>query len=151
MIETTSAVELIDALRTVVRVSRGAKPAPHPSDLATAAASLLTLLDREGEQRLGRLACLLSVDPSVVSRQVAALGRAGLVDRRPDPLDGRAQLLAITDQGRDALARYHGEWIGWLVRALDGWRDEDIRALTAGLRRLERDVTQAYTPPSPVG
>lgn len=151
MIGTTSAVELIDALRTLVRLGRSAKPAAHPSDLAASAASLLTLLTREGDQRLGQLACRLAVDPSVASRQVAALDRAGLVDRRPDPLDRRAQLLAITDRGREALDRYHRERLDWLVGALDGWQDEEIRALTAALRRLEHDVIRAHPTPSPVG
>jgi DNA-binding MarR family transcriptional regulator len=52
---------------------------------------------------------------------VARLAAAGLVERGPDPTDGRATLVSITTAGRDYLAERHA------VRA---------RMVAAQLRRL---------------
>ena len=53
----------------------------------------------DGPHRSNALAEAAHSDPSTVSRQVAALVRIGYVERRPDPADGRACLLAATDEG----------------------------------------------------
>src|SRR4051794_30292364 len=62
-------------------------------DLPSFGWALLVPLERDGEQRCSALAAQAGVDVSVVSRQVAALERAGYVERRPDPEDGRASLI----------------------------------------------------------
>src|SRR4051795_392117 len=66
--------------------------------------TLLVPLERDGEQRCSALAAHAGVDVSVASRQLAALERSGHVVRRPDPQDGRASLLSLTQTGADALA-----------------------------------------------
>src|SRR4051795_5982729 len=68
-------------------------------DLPSFGWTLLVPLEREGEQRCSTLAARAGVDVSVVSRQVAALERAGYVERRPDPRDGRASLFRNTPVG----------------------------------------------------
>jgi len=55
--------------------------------------------------RLSDLAEVLHTDLSTVSRQVQAAERAGLVERRPDPSDGRASRVYLTAGGRAALER----------------------------------------------
>ena len=67
------------------------------------------------------------VDVSVASRQLAVLERAGYVERRPDPRDGRASLLRLTAAGRRrarrAPARCAREWaLAALVRLGRGRR-----------------------------
>jgi len=95
VITTATANELMDVLRTIVRASRsGRQLLPLEEDLPGWTVAVLSLLAREGEQRLGAVATHLEVDPSVASRQVAALEQLGLVLRRSDPADRRAQLLA---------------------------------------------------------
>lgn len=64
---------------------------PHP-----AAAPLLVDLAKHGESRLSELARRRMVDDSVISRQIAELTAAGLVDRRPAPEDGRGALLSVS-------------------------------------------------------
>ena len=49
---------------------------------------------------------MLCADPSTVSRQVASLVKAGLVERQADPDDGRASILVPTELGR-AKVREH--------------------------------------------
>jgi DNA-binding MarR family transcriptional regulator len=147
VIASTTAADLIEALRTIVRTGRGTRQAALFGELPGASVTTLVALDRHGEQRMGELAERLCVDPSVVSRQVATLARSGFVARRPDPIDGRAQLLGITDAGRDAIARYRGERIAWVARALEEWDDDEAHHLVASLHRLADDLRQ--TAPAP--
>ena len=143
MIASTTAADLVDALRTAVRTGRATRQAAAFGELPGSSATTLAVLERDGEQRLGHLAERLAVDPSVMSRQVAALTRAGLAARRPDPVDGRAQLLCITAAGCDALDRYRSEWVAWVAQALGGWNDNDAQDLVAALHRLTHDLRQA--------
>lgn len=72
-------------------------------DLPSSGWSHLVPLERDGDQRCSALAALAGVDVSVASRQLAVPERSGYVERRPDPLDGRASLLRLTPAGADAL------------------------------------------------
>lgn len=60
---------------------------------------LLHTLACAGPSRVTMLAATVHSDPSTVSRQAAHLVEMGLVERRADPGDGRASLLALTDAG----------------------------------------------------
>ena len=72
-------------------------------DVEWSAHVVLKCLQNEGPLRAGALADCIHSDPSTVSRQVAALVKDGLLERRADPDDGRASLLVLTD-GRDRRA-----------------------------------------------
>jgi DNA-binding MarR family transcriptional regulator len=143
VITAATADELLDVLRAIVRASRVAKLAPESEDMPGWQVSLLALLAREGEQRLGHVAAHLEVDPSVVSRQVAALEQHGLVTRRPDPADGRAQLLAVSEAGLAALDVYRDLRARWVSEALDGWDDAEVAHLSARLQQLVTDLHSA--------
>jgi DNA-binding MarR family transcriptional regulator len=67
--------------------------------------SVLGTLGVKGPMRPGVLAAHLQVGAPVMSRQVAALAADGLLERRPDPADGRAELVSLTDAGRARLLR----------------------------------------------
>lgn len=95
--------------------------ADHPDAVERAAYILLVHLVKDGPQRAGTLAESVYSDPSTISRQVAQLVRLGLVERTADPEDGRATLLAATDEGRrvfeenrrnrnERIAGLMGEW-----------------------------------------
>lgn len=95
--------ELVDALSGLLRVWRNAgRQLPDHTTMA-----LLQLVGhlRDGEHRLGEIADRRGVDQSVVSRQIGELQARGLVCRRPDPSDGRAQLVRLTAAGEQLLAR----------------------------------------------
>lgn len=68
-------------------------------DTDAAATFLLIDLVKHGPRRASDLAGQYNADPSTVSRQVAALVKAGLVRRTADPDDGRASILVPTDKG----------------------------------------------------
>lgn len=72
--------------------------------ISLAGARTLSTLDREGPHRLTDLAILEQVAQPSMSALVARLEAQGLVERRPDPGDGRLVIVSITDHGR-ALVR----------------------------------------------
>src|SRR5947209_6320552 len=116
-----------------------------PQGLDTAAFSLLFTLVRCGPKRQGELAEQALLDPSTVSRHVAQLARAGYVQRRPDPQDGRAVQLVATDEGT-ALAREIGRRRqSMIAKALSRWAPEDLQHLVTLMARLNDDL-DAFRP-----
>jgi DNA-binding MarR family transcriptional regulator len=119
-------------LRAVVgRLSRRLNSLARGSGLTPSQLSALGVVARQGPLRLSELAEIESVNPTMLSRVVAALDEAGLVRRRTDPDDRRAGLLEVTATGR---------------RTHDRLRAERGRVLTAGLERLHpNDVVAIET------
>ncbi|MCW2770586.1 MAG: MarR family transcriptional regulator [Aeromicrobium sp.] len=73
------------------------------SSLSRTAAATLSVLERHGPQRITTLAEHESVTQPAMTGLVQRLEHSGLVSRRPDPLDGRATLIAITEIGSKQL------------------------------------------------
>jgi DNA-binding MarR family transcriptional regulator len=90
--------QLVRLVRLIERV-QAQYQAEHPDAVDRATYLLLVHLVKDGARRAGALAEAVHSDPSTVSRQIAALVRIGYVERRSDPADGRACLLAATDEG----------------------------------------------------
>jgi DNA-binding MarR family transcriptional regulator len=101
----------------------------------------------EGPQRPGALAELCHADPSTISRQVAELVRRELVRREPDPSDGRASLLAITDAGREVCERVRTLRRELLAAAVAGWTDTELASFAGLLGRFNGALGTAYRPP----
>ena len=89
------------------------------------------------------LAAECALDPSTVSRAVAALVKAGLVERSADPHDGRASVLAATDHGRAALEEVMTHHHRQLADALRDWTPEELTALSTMLQRFTDDLMEA--------
>jgi DNA-binding MarR family transcriptional regulator len=75
-------------------------------------------------------------DPSTISRQVAHLVRLGLVERTADPEDGRATLLAATDEGRRVFEENRRVRIERIAEMLDDWSVADRHKLAELLGRF---------------
>ncbi|WP_231748623.1 MarR family transcriptional regulator [Mycobacterium sp. M26] len=73
------------------------------ADLSTTAAFTLNRVNREGPIRLTTLASREGISQPSMTQLVQRLERAGLVTRLPDPDDGRAALIDITDAGTTLL------------------------------------------------
>lgn len=104
---------------------------------------VLAYLDVEGPQRAGDIATAFGSDPSTISRQVAALVRTGLVERRADPGDGRASLLAATDEGVRVIETERRRRARVIASVLGDWSPDDRAALTGLLTRFLDDY-QAF-------
>jgi len=114
--------------------------AGHPITLAQA--RIFQRIDPAGI-RLTTLAESAQVTKQTAGTTVDELEPAGYVARVPDPSDGRARLVTITDRGREVIAiasreqqRIEAEWYRHL--GPEAW-DELHRALTA-----LREITDPY-------
>ncbi|MEU0165155.1 MarR family winged helix-turn-helix transcriptional regulator [Streptomyces iakyrus] len=120
------AVETIQREMTVfARRARAAAGRMHP-ELSLVSYTLLGHLEESGGCRATDLAAHYALDKSTVSRQVAGLERAGLIERRPDPADQRVQVLHLTRSGRDVLAQVTESRRAAFRERLAGWPEEDL-------------------------
>lgn len=139
--------ELATRLRDVERSLRLLKQqwsGAGPTDLPAGSIGLLTHIDEAAPGCHGReLAVRTGLDPSTISRAVAALVAAGLVERQADPADGRASVLGLTVAGREALTGA-SRWVGEVLdRALAGWTPDEVSALSTALGRFADDVARS--------
>lgn len=74
------------------------------SGLSLARWKVLEVLGRTGSIRQTELAKELGFAARSVTQAIESLASDGLVDRMPDPGDGRAKLVALTREGNAALA-----------------------------------------------
>ena len=91
-------------------------------------------------RRVSEIAERVHLDISTVSRQVSALVAQGYVLRVPDPSDGRAHMLTLTDGGCDLLTRIRQRRNEWLGEVMTGWTEDDIATFDSLLRRFAEDV-----------
>lgn len=111
------------------------------SDRSNSAMLALATLERSGPIRVTALAELAGVDASVVSRQAAQLEHEGLVERHPDPDDGRAHTLCLTETGTRVLGQSRAKLGAVLADRLAAWQPEELEAFAATLRRLLEDLS----------
>ncbi|MFH5822781.1 MarR family winged helix-turn-helix transcriptional regulator [Georgenia sp. AZ-5] len=109
-------------------------------DLTATDTWLVEALAAHGPMRLTSLAAWQGVDKSTVTPQVRRLERAGLVERAPDPQDGRASLLSLSERGRDVLEMVRSSGGRLLVQPLESWSAEDRRAFAELLTRFARGL-----------
>ena len=112
-------------------------------DLPSFGWALLVPLEQCGPQRCSALAAHAGVDVSVASRQVSALEQAGYVERRPDPVDGRASLISLSPAGAAALAHTRAVRGQWAAEALADWTEDEARQFTALLEKLDHGLEAA--------
>jgi DNA-binding MarR family transcriptional regulator len=130
-----------------LRQQQTAGSATSSQGVEWAAYGLLFQLVARGPQRSSALADAACVDPSTVSRQVAQLVKADLVERQSDPDDGRASILVATERGRAAYQAKLEHRERLFADVLDGWSDVDVATLTALLTRLNESFAQFRATP----
>jgi DNA-binding MarR family transcriptional regulator len=111
---------------------------------------LLRRLARRGPMRASELAGWLRADPSTVSRQVAALVKAGLLERRADPEDGRASILALTPKADGLVAAHEQRRAEHFAALLSGWSRDDLTRFADLLARFTADYEKAGLHADPV-
>ncbi|AEH11603.1 MULTISPECIES: MarR family winged helix-turn-helix transcriptional regulator [Protofrankia] len=111
---------------------------------------LLSHIHEHGAVRLTTLGTVFALDISTVSRQVAALAAAGLVERTTDPSDRRATLVKLSTRGQQrylATRSARVEKINILIRT---WGQEELSVFGALLGRLNVAIAEhdrSYLPP----
>ncbi|MEU1040082.1 MarR family transcriptional regulator [Streptomyces sp. NPDC005907] len=111
----------------------------HP-DLESSAYGLLVRLEECGRQRATELAAYIGVGKATMSRQLRALEDLGLVAREPDPADGRAWLVHLTEEGRVRFRAVREARRARYVRQLSGWDPREVAELARLLHQLNRGV-----------
>src|SRR5688572_14796277 len=74
-------------------------------ELSPSAGAALATIERHGPLTPSELAEVERVSRPTATRSLGCLVERGLVDRTPDPADGRSALVAITATGRETLRR----------------------------------------------
>lgn len=151
MVQPTISPRLGDELIRVLKLMQAARSRwPVPADgLDSSAYPILFVLAREA-QRVSDVAQTIHSDVSTVSRQVAGLTRTGFVARTPDPDDRRAQLLTLTEAGRDAVLaarRHRDEWLAGLVT---DWDADELGDFTDHLGRFADALQQHLSVEDPL-
>lgn len=93
-----------------------------------------------GPLRAGDLAEHACLDPSTVSRHLRSLEADGHLERVPDPDDGRATLLLVTDSGRLLVTEVRRQRLAMLSEAVVDWSQNDVATLTRLTRRLAESL-----------
>ncbi|NKI40166.1 MarR family winged helix-turn-helix transcriptional regulator [Streptomyces physcomitrii] len=110
----------------------------HP-DLEPAAYGLLQRLEESGPQRATALAAFIGVGKATMSRQLRALEDLGIVARAPDPADGRAWLVDLTETGRSRFRAVRDARRARYVRQMAGWDRAEVAELARLIGRLNSD------------
>ncbi|MEU3351646.1 MarR family transcriptional regulator [Streptomyces sp. NPDC037389] len=76
---------------------------PYGLTFARYEALVLLTFSKAGELPMSKIGERLMVHPTSVTNTVDRLVTAGLVDKRPNPNDGRGTLASITDKGREVV------------------------------------------------
>ena len=121
-------------IRRVKRVIGERARAVHP-DLQPASYLMLMYLASEGPRRSSVLSDRFNVDKGAISRQVQHLCDLGLLDREPDPADGRAVLISASSDAVRRMESVAGERRRWLDEQLGEWSEADLREFVGGLAR----------------
>lgn len=103
----------------------------------------------DGPMSIGQLSDAFGLDASTLNRQTAAMLKAGVVERIPDPDGGIARKFSITDEGRrrldaDRSANLHG-----LEKVLSDWSPDEVADFAAYLRRFNSDIERLEGRPWP--
>jgi DNA-binding MarR family transcriptional regulator len=105
-------------------------------------AAVLGRLDREGTMSIGDIAAAERVRPQSMAQTVADLELDGLIERSPDPADGRRVLVSLTASGIATLDEDRHKREGWIALAIDAELSEHDREVLEEaiglLQRLER-------------
>ncbi|MCI3935161.1 MarR family winged helix-turn-helix transcriptional regulator [Streptomyces sp. AN091965] len=89
-------------------------------------------------RRLTELTRTEQITQPAITQLITRLERDGLVERRPDPSDGRAVLVHITEAGRRIGRSRHDDRTRHLAPLVERLAPEDRQALAAALPALTR-------------
>ena len=143
-IETTDEERLAEAaaqLRmAVVRTARRLRQeaAAEATGLTPTSTAALATIERHGPLTPSELARIERVKRPTVTRTLGCLEREGLVERTPDPADGRSALVAVNAAGRERLRRLRGRKNAYLAKRMRDLPAADIEALERAAEILEQ-------------
>ena len=132
-----SPVETAARLRlAIVRTARRLRQEAG-GELTPSTAAALATIERHGPLAPSELAEIERVKRPTITRVVARLEEAGLVERTGDPADGRASLVSVTREGSELLRRIRTRKNAYLARRLSKLDPDDLDVLERAVDVLE--------------
>jgi len=108
-------------------------------ELTLPESSALVRLDRGGPATSSALARLEQISPQSMGATLGSLEARGLVERRPDPQDGRRAVMSLTEAGLQALRNRRNARTEQLTRILaNEFTRSELRQLMAAAPLIER-------------
>jgi DNA-binding MarR family transcriptional regulator len=144
MISKAGDTSLTDSAATlrmaIVRTARALRQeaAAETGGLSPTATAALASIERHGPLTPSELAEIERVKRPTVTRTLACLEREGLVERTPDPADGRSSLVSANGAGRERLRRLRGRKNAYLARRMRGLPAADVETLERAAEILDR-------------
>ncbi|MET9269685.1 MarR family transcriptional regulator [Kribbella sp. NPDC003557] len=131
------ALQLLVSMHRIVRHLRRSRTTTllHPTQFLA-----LMLIADEQPIRIGEIAARVPCSQPTATTTVAALEEAGLVRREPDPVDGRATAVVLTDAGAQTVEASGRQAADELAKLLDRLDDAD-RALVLQAGAILNRVT----------
>ncbi|MEV0737018.1 MarR family transcriptional regulator [Streptomyces sp. NPDC050549] len=133
--------EVASALMASIGVLlRRVRQLPVEGGLTMPERAALAQLDRAGPTTSSALARDAQITAQAMGATLGSLRTQGLVERRPDPEDGRRVVLTVTDAGRQALRNKRNARAELIGRALTGgtFTPTELKQLAAAAPLLER-------------
>jgi DNA-binding MarR family transcriptional regulator len=121
--------------RTIAERARGVHP-----NLQGASYLVLGWLAEHGPVRASAIVEVFAIDKGVVSRQLQHLEELGLVERTPDPADGRATLVSASAEAVRRLTEVDDQRRALLDQRLGDWSAEELAELARQLGRYNRSL-----------
>ena len=134
---TDSAARLRMAIVRTARRLRQEAAGAGGAELTPTAASALATVERHGPLTPSELAEIERVKRPTATRTLRVLEDAGLLDRAPDPDDGRSALVSVNSVGRERLRRLRGRKNAYLARRMRDLPAADLEALERAAAILE--------------
>ncbi|WP_218639508.1 MarR family winged helix-turn-helix transcriptional regulator [Streptomyces acidiscabies] len=131
-------LDVRDLSRTIEHFNRYYIRLPTVQKLSFTTLSVLDTLAVGGPRRVTELARSEQMSQPGVTQVITRLERDGLVERRPDPADGRASLVHITDAGRAIGEARYADRSRHLVGLVAELTPDERQALAAALPALAR-------------
>ena len=128
----------------VWRLARRLRSQAHV-DLSPTLQSALGTLDRHGPMTPGGFARHEQIRKPTATRTIAALVEQGLVERTPDPLDGRVSWLQLSPEGRRLVQRLRRRYDAYLAARIKSLPPEDLESLERAAAILERITAEEDT------
>lgn len=131
-------------LMIAIRRMRGRETHQHDG-LSFAQLELLIVLSGRGAMAGRELAAAADLTPGTVTQMLDTLEAAGLVARRRSETDKRKQMTALTERGRELVARRYEQMDARFRSAVDDFTPNELTTAAAVLRRIA-DLMEGLRP-----
>jgi DNA-binding MarR family transcriptional regulator len=124
----------------IVRTSRRLRQeaAEETTGLTPTSVAALATIERHGPLTPSEIARIERVKRPTVTRTLGCLEREGLIERTPDPSDGRSALVAVNAAGRERLQRLRRRKNAYLARRMRDLSAADVETLERAAEILDQ-------------